>query len=158
MNFDQAFAKVIGHEGGYVNDPKDPGGETKFGVSKRAYPKEDIANLTLERAKEIYKEDYWDKCKADHLPNEIKYAHFDMGVNAGLRTAAKNLQRAAGVAVDGAIGPMTIQAAMKVTIAEYIMHRAFHYMRITAKNHDLAKYGNGWANRIEHIYNESKDA
>ena len=170
MNYDEAFEKVIGHEGGYVNHPADPGGETKYGVTDRADGKVDgyididgdgvgdvpVKQLTLEDAKIIYKRDYWDKCRAEHLPPEIRYAHFDMAVNAGIGAAAKNLQRAAGVTVDGAIGPQTLQAAMKVTIGDYMFYRAVHYMRITARNPKLTKFGKGWANRIEHIYKESK--
>lgn len=155
MNFDQAFEKVIGHEGGYVNDPADPGGETKYGVSKRAYPNEDIAGLTLERAKEIYLHDYWEKAKCDQLPGEVRYAHFDMAVNAGIHAANKNLQRAARTTVDGVIGPMTLAATKYVTAADYLFHRALHYMRITKKNPALAKFGAGWANRIESIWLES---
>ena len=67
MNFDVAFEKLIGHEGGYVNDARDPGGETKYGISKRAYPDEDIAGLTLERAKQIYRRDCWARRIADNL-------------------------------------------------------------------------------------------
>jgi len=153
MNYDEAFEKVIDHEGGYVDDPSDPGGRTKYGISQRAYPDEDIVNLTLERAKELYHKDYWLRSKADKLPAEIRYAHFDMAVNAGRGAAAKNLQRAARVKVDGAIGPNTLLAASKVTISDYMFFRAVHYMRITRRNANLAKFLGGWANRIEEIWN-----
>ena len=66
--FDQCFDKLIAHEGGYVNDARDPGGETKYGISKRAYPQVDIKALTLDAAKEIYKRDYWDAMGIDQLP------------------------------------------------------------------------------------------
>ena len=59
MNFDAAFERLIGHEGGYTAGVGDPGGETKFGISKRSYPREDIKNLTLEQAKVIYRKDFW---------------------------------------------------------------------------------------------------
>ena len=77
MNFDVAFEKLIGHEGGYVNDARDPGGETKYGISKRAYPDEDIAGLTLERAKQIYRRDYWDAVQAEYLPDAVRFDLFD---------------------------------------------------------------------------------
>ena len=154
MTYDQAFKKVIGHEGGYVNDPDDPGGETKYGISKRAYPGENIKDLTLDRAKELYRRDYWDKTRSDEIPEEIRYAHFDMAVNAGTGAAAKNLQRAARVKVDGQIGPHTLHAATQVRIGDYLFWRAIHYMKIMNKNNRLVKYAGGWSNRIADIYND----
>jgi Glycosyl hydrolase 108 len=81
--FSQAFSIVVGIEKGYVNDPKDPGGETKFGVSKRRYPDEDIPNLTLERAKFLFKRDYWDLHHCDTLPWAEALLVFDTEVNGG---------------------------------------------------------------------------
>ena len=78
MNFDQAFETLIGHEGGYVNDPRDPGGETKYGITKRQYPGEDIPNMTLVRAKDIYQRDYWWKAGCDLVPDEVKFDLFDI--------------------------------------------------------------------------------
>ena len=76
-DFERAFDLLMESEGGYSDDPADPGGETNFGISKRAYPKEDIRFLTLERAKEIYKRDYWDAIRADDLPYPINILIFD---------------------------------------------------------------------------------
>ena len=95
MNFDVAFEKLIGHEGGYVNDARDPGGETKYGISKRAYPDEDIAGITLEYAKQIYRRDYWDAVQAEYLPDAVRFDLFDAAVNSGVRQAVKWLQLAA---------------------------------------------------------------
>jgi len=114
MDFDAAFEKVIGHEGGYVNDPNDPGGETRYGISKRAYPNEDIKKLTLDRAKLLYKRDYWDRLKLDQLPTDIRFDLFDAAVNSGLSAAAKFLQRACNVTADGIIGNQTIAAAHRL--------------------------------------------
>src|SRR5574343_326744 len=77
MTFDQAFDRLIGHEGGYVFDPHDPGGETKFGISKRAYPALDIAALTLADAKAIYRRDYWDGAQCDRLPPDLAFDRFN---------------------------------------------------------------------------------
>ena len=82
-NFDAAFGIVVGVEGGYVNDPQDPGGETKYGISKRRYPSEDIANLTLERAKFLYQRDYWNPHHCDALPWGEALLVFDTAVNGG---------------------------------------------------------------------------
>ena len=108
--FDEIIEVTLHHEGGYVHDPKDLGGETNFGIAKRFYPKVDIKNLTKEGAKEIYKKDYWDKNKVDRLPDDLKHIFFDMCVNQGRGTAVKILQRAINgkggkLKVDGGFGP-----------------------------------------------------
>lgn len=108
--FDQAFEAVIGHEGGYVNNPRDPGGETKFGISKRSYPDLDIKGLTLDSAKALYKRDFWDTLRAEELPTELRFHLFDAAVNSGRGNAVRWLQRAAGVADDGYFGPITLRA------------------------------------------------
>ena len=81
--FDAAFGVIVGVEGGYVNDAKDPGGETKYGISKRRYPNEDIKNLTLDRAKFLYQRDYWGAHKCDDMPWEQALLVFDAAVNGG---------------------------------------------------------------------------
>ena len=95
MNFDKIIEKVLEHEGGYVNDPNDLGGETNYGITKRFYPDVDIKNLTREQAKDIYKRDYWDKNRVESLPENLWHIFFDMCVNMGRGTAVKILQRAA---------------------------------------------------------------
>ena len=92
--FDEIIEVTLHHEGGYVHDPTDLGGETNYGIAKRFYPDVDIKNLTKEGAKEIYKKDYWDKNKVDDLTPELKHIFFDMCVNQGRGTAVKILQRA----------------------------------------------------------------
>ena len=143
--------KVIELEGGYVNDPTDRGGETKYGISKKAYPNEDIKNLTLERAKEIYIKDYVKPSKADLLPKELQYAHFDASVNHGVSGAAKILQRAAGVKDDGIIGLVTLSAVKNLSLDRLLLFRAFYYMEIVGNNPSQYKYIKGWANRLKHI-------
>lgn len=107
MNFETAFRFTIGHEGGYVNDVRDPGGETKFGISKRSYPGVDIKSLTLEQAQAIYKRDYWQQASCDRMPLKIAVAVFDAAVHHGPKTAVKLLQRALKVADDGEYGRIT---------------------------------------------------
>ena len=95
INFDDIIEVVLHHEGGYVNDPDDPGGETNFGIAKRSHPDVDIANLTKDGAKEIYKEHYWDRNKVEDLPEDLRHIYFDMCVNQGRGRAVKIMQRAA---------------------------------------------------------------
>lgn len=149
MNFDQAFERLIGHEGGYVNNPADPGGETKFGISRRAYPLENIKAMTLERAKVLYLRDYWGPAGCDAVPDGIKFDLFDMAVNGGVISATKCLQRAAGVLADGQIGPITLQALTNMPAPRLIAR--FNGWRLDALNDNptlWANFGRGWAQRI----------
>ena len=150
-NFDKYIDKVLEHEGGYVNDPTDNGGETNFGISKRAYPNLDIKNLTRDEAKAIYKRDYWDANKCNLLPTGLDYVVFDMAINAGGNRAAKILQEAAGVTADGIIGPQTLNAADNVTPELYLLHRMYFYCQIVRRDNSQAKFIGGWSNRCMDI-------
>jgi lysozyme family protein len=148
MNYDEAFKIVIGHEGGYVNDLKDPGGETKYGISKRAYPTEDIKSLTLDRAKAIYKRDYWDKIRADELPKQVRFSMFDAAVNSGVVQSIKWLQRAVGTKDDGIIGPQTLaqlRAREPNRVAAIFNGQRLKFM---ASLPTFDRFGKGWARRI----------
>lgn len=148
MNFELAFQKLIGHEGGYVNDARDPGGETKYGISKRAYPGEDITGLTLERAKQIYRRDYWDAVQAEYLPDAVRFDLFDAAVNSGVRQAVKWLQLAAKAEPDGIVGPKTLLA---VRMADpQLLAKRFNGQRLRFMT-DLKTwptFSKGWARRI----------
>lgn len=89
--FDAAFKALIDHEGGYVNHPKDPGGETKFGITKRSYPHLNIRDLTLDDARAIYRRDFWDRLQCDALPVAARFQVFDAAVNSGPGNAARSM-------------------------------------------------------------------
>jgi len=112
-NFSKCLKLVLHHEGGYVNHPKDPGGETNMGVTKRVYEEfggtKDMKDLEFEDVMPIYKKNYWDRVKADDLPAGLDLCVFDFGVNAGTGRAAKYLQSLVGATADGAIGPNTLK-------------------------------------------------
>ena len=148
MNFDQAFETLIGHEGGYVNDPRDPGGETKYGISKRAYPGEDIAGMTLERARELYRRDYWSPAGCDAVPDGVKFDLFDMAVNSGVKTAIRTLQRAVGTEPDGVLGPVTLQAIQSMHAARLVARFNGHRLQFMSSLPTWPAFGRGWANRI----------
>jgi hypothetical protein len=96
--FADAIGPLLHREGGYVNHPSDPGGETKYGISKRAYPNEDIKNLTPARASLIYKRDYWDKLGLDQCPNEgAARVLFDIAVHSGVGRARRCLEACGGL-------------------------------------------------------------
>lgn len=147
--FNEAIEKVLVHEGGYVNDPNDAGGETKYGISKRAYPDIDIKNLTKEEAKKIYEQDYWLKSYADKLPLDVRYIHFDTAINMGRSAAARLLQRSiGGIAVDGKIGNQTLSNTHKTNLFKYALYRLAHYNKIIGRKNSQVKYINGWTNRV----------
>ena len=146
MNFDRAFEIIIGHEGGYVNDPRDPGGETKYGISKRAYPNEDIKNLTLDRAKFLYKQDYWDAIEAESIPGVARLMVFDCSVNCGVTTAKKLLQRAVGTKDDGVIGAKTRAAISNTT--DIAMKFAGFWLQYYTDLPGWPTYGKGWTRRV----------
>jgi lysozyme family protein len=137
---------------GYVNDPTDRGGETKFGVAKNANPDLNIARLTWDGAKAVYYVRYWLAAKCDKLPPRVAVLHYDGAVNHGIKRANAFLQRAAGVAPDGAIGPVTLAKIARldqIQLAHNICNqREQFYRQIVRNNPSQVKYLNGWLRRI----------
>lgn len=148
MTFDEAFERLIGHEGGYVNDPRDPGMETKFGISRRQYPGEIIRTMTLERAKSIYLRDYWGPAGCDTVPDAVKFDLFDMAVNSGVERAVQTLQRAVGVDDDGKLGPITLQAVASMPGLRFVARFNGYRLQFMSTLSTWPAFGRGWANRI----------
>lgn len=148
MNFDIAFDRLMGHEGGYVNDPDDPGGETKWGVSKRSYPHLNIKELTRDGAKEIYRRDFWDRIHGDRLHDGVAFQVFDFAVNSGIDTAVRYLQRALGVADDGHWGPVSQAAADAMSESDTIMRLNAERLDFYTRLSTWPSFGRGWARRI----------
>lgn len=128
QKFSQAVEKVLEHEGGYANDPADPGGETNFGISRRSYPSLEIKSLTRERATEIYFRDWWERYgygAIEHGPLAEKI--FDLSVNVGparahgLLQEAVNQTRQARLKVDGILGPATLAAVNSHPVPELLL-------------------------------------
>lgn len=151
MNFDQAFDILIGLEGGYANHPKDPGGETMWGVTKRVAEANgytgSMRDLPRDLAKGIYRKQYWDAVQADQLPDGVKFDVFDAAVNSGDKQAVKWLQRAAGTTDDGFIGAKTIAAARS---AGPLLAAHFNGLRLQfmADLPTWPAFSRGWARRI----------
>lgn len=135
---------IIELEGGYVNDPLDPGGETNYGISKRAYPSVDIKGLTPASASQIYYQDYWLPAHAHELPQPLDLFVFDCAVNQGVFAAVTILQDLCKVGVDGVMGPATIAAAQSLAAHTYLTARALKYATLTG----FLRYGKGWYNRL----------
>lgn len=160
MNFDKAFERVVGLEGGYDADPRDRGNwtsgvigkgilkGTKYGIAAHVYPDLDIKNLTLDQAKAIYRRDYWDRCHIGDLPDVVCYDVFDTAVNSGVGTAIKLTQKALGVVADGVWGPNTTAAVAKIPPDVLDKKLAgFRLMYLT----DCAAwptYAKGWVRRV----------
>ena len=152
VTFEEIIGVVLEHEGGYVNDPKDPGGETKYGVSKRAYPNEDIKNLTEEGAKDIYRRDYWERYRCAELPESLRHIYFDMCVNMGAGRATKIMQetanaKGANLKIDGGMGPMTVGAMKNVELERVRAYRVKYYATLIERKPSLAKFYFGWFKR-----------
>ena len=151
MTFEKAVEIVLRKEGGYVNNPHDPGSETKFGISKRAYPHLDIMELTRDEAKEIYRKDYWEKIRADEMPSSLRLIYFDAAVNQGVPAAIKMLQETVGVKQDGIIGIQTMAFVNNMDSPELVFAYAMarHNRYIKNKNWDV--FGRGWSWRLLEI-------
>lgn len=158
----KALVKLFGVEGGYVNDPDDKGGETKFGICKRSYPNEDIKGLTLERAAALYERDFWNPLGLSGINNQVIAEEvFDTAVNCGVGTGARILQEAINlsnypepdIAVDRQIGPATIAAvnnhkSLKALYKALNGLQFMHYAQIIKNNPKQEKFFRSWASRV----------
>ena len=157
VNYEKCLETILHHEGGYVNHPKDPGGETNLGVTKRVYEEfggtKDMKDLTVEDVAPIYKKGYWDKMKGDDLPTGLDLCVFDFGVNAGPGRAAKYLQTMIGTVADGGIGPNTLaklkeyvdEHGLAKSIDNYQEARQAYYEKLST----FATFGRGWTRRVD---------
>jgi len=161
MRFEDCLARILKHEGGYVNDPLDSGGRTNLGVTQRVWEEfvghpvteADMKALTPEKIAPMYKLKYWNPSYCEVLPKGLDYVVFDFAVNAGTGRSVKTLQQAIGCVADGVIGPKTMaainDAEPKDLIAKFSDARADFYQGIVARKPDQARFIKGWLNRVE---------
>ena len=152
MNFDTAFEKLLGHEGGFSDHAADPGGKTRYGITE-AVAREvgyrgDMREMPLDLAKRIYMERYWRPVRADELPAGVRYAVFDAAVNSGPGQAVKWLQRAAGVADDGVLGPKTLAAANALNADSLRSKILAQRLRFMSSLPNWPAFSRGWSRRI----------
>jgi lysozyme family protein len=154
--FYQLIGDILKNEGGYVNNPDDPGGETNFGISKRSYPNIDMKTLTKQKASEIYLADYWNH-RYDDLTVGLAYQLFDFGINAGVGRAGKMIQAlvvAHGdiIDVDGGFGPATLEAVKKLNLNELEDNmkycRQAYYNNLVRKKASNKQFLKGWSKRV----------
>ena len=158
QNFEKCLEMLLHHEGGYVNHPNDPGGETNLGVTRRVYEEwcmkndivqKDMKDLEVSDVDQIYKERYWDVICGDTLPSGLDWVIFDFAVNAGPSRAVKTLQQFIATTVDGRMGPNTIAqtmlypAGLKGVIETYTAQRSAFYKKLKT----YSTFGKGWDRR-----------
>jgi len=156
-NYQTCLEMILHHEGGYVNHPKDPGGETNLGVTKRVYEDfggtKDMKDLTVEDVAPIYEKNYWGRMKCDSIPSGLDLCVFDFGVNAGTGRSAKFLQTMIGTTADGGIGPNTLsklsdyidENGLEETIKTFQSERQSYYESLST----FETFGRGWTRRVE---------
>jgi len=148
MNFDMAFDRLMGHEGGYVNNPLDPGGETKYGISKRSYPDEDIKGMTRERAKVIFRRDFWNRINGDKLYDGVAFQLADLAYHSGPETSVRLFQRALRVSDDGHWGPISQASASAMSESDQIMRLNGVRLDWLTYRSNWLDASRGWARRI----------
>jgi lysozyme family protein len=164
-NWETAFVMVLKHEGGYVNNPKDPGGMTNLGVTKRVWEEfvghevdeATMRGLTPDMVKPLYKKNYWDKIKGDDLPAGLDYAAYDLAVNSGTGRAAKYLQQIAGVPADGIIGPKSMEAIKSCNAEEAVDALCDMRLEFLKRLPTWDTFGKGWGRRVEEVKAKASD-
>jgi lysozyme family protein len=150
-NFDKAFDRLMIHEGGYVNNPVDPGGETNFGVTAKVAREcgyyGPIREMTKEQAKDIYATKYWLPA-LDGLPYVVAFQIFDMSVNSGVWQAVRTAQRAIGVADDGKMGAITLQKLNSMVPSDFVILFNAERLSFMTLLSSWPHFSKGWVNRI----------
>jgi len=158
-NFEQCLALVLKSEGGYTDNPKDPGGRTNLGVTQKVWEswvghevnEAEMRALGPQDVAPLYKANYWDKISGDSLPLGVDYATFDMAVNSGVSRAAKTLQQVLGVAQDGQVGEATIsacEAANPREIATGVCEKRLAFLQSLPT---YGTFGRGWSSRVSEV-------
>jgi lysozyme family protein len=164
-NWEQCFALVLKHEGGFVNHPKDPGGMTNLGVTRTNWElyldhdvtEADMRALTPEMVKPFYKKNYWDRIRGDELPSGVDYAAYDLAVNSGTGRAAKYLQQIAGVTADGVIGPQSLKAIQKCDAEDVVNEICNMRMDFLKNLNTFDTFGKGWTSRVNDVKAKATD-
>lgn len=161
-NFPAALKATLRYEGGKVDDPRDPGGRTAYGITQNTYnawrykqglDRKDVFTISQDDVATIYRQEYWDKIRGDDLPEGLDFAMFDFAVNSGVSRASKYLQSIVGVTQDGVIGPKTIAAA-KTYLGNKLTDMRLGFLKGLPT---WGTFGRGWANRINDVYSVVRD-
>lgn len=164
-NFGKSFSYVLSHEGGYSNHPKDPGGATNLGVTKKVWEEyvkrpvtiEEMKLLKVSDVKSLYKEKYWDAINGDSLPSGVDHCLFDYAVNSGPQRAARLLQSIAGVIIDGKIGPKTLAAISVLNPVTLVYEICDGRLKFLQSLPTFGTFGKGWTKRVKRVEAEALD-
>jgi uncharacterized protein (TIGR02594 family) len=170
--FDWSVERILDHEGGWTDDPFDPGGPTNKGITLAVFArsrgetldaasfarlKQDLRTITDATAARIYRERYWGPAQCEALSPPLAHFHFDTAVNQGVTGAARMLQEALGVEIDGVVGPITLAAAtespVEATLARYVAIRRRHYSSLQ----HFWRFGRGWLARVERTLSQAHE-
>lgn len=159
-NFNKALARVLVYEGGYSNNPKDPGGATMKGITQGTYNSwrsrhgqgpASVANISDADVAAIYKADYWDRIHGDNLPSGVDFCMFDAAVNSGVGGATKWAQAVMGLNTDGDMGPKTLAAILEDDPEDFIRSFCAHRLGTLQRLGTWKTFGKGWAARISNV-------
>jgi lysozyme family protein len=161
--FERAVQHVLRHEGGFVEHPCDPGGATKFGITRETLSRakrrpasiNDVRRLSRKEAIAIYRQHYWDAVRADELPPGLDLATFDLAVNSGPTRAVKMLQTALGVEADGVVGPVTLNAARDADVPQAIRRLTKARLGFLGRLATWPVFGLGWRRRVLAVEQEA---
>nr|WP_314269796.1 glycoside hydrolase family 108 protein [uncultured Kingella sp.] len=144
--------RVLAHEGGYTNHPKDPGGETNWGITKRTARENgyqgEMRQMTREQAVAVYEKAFWQRYRAAEMPQAVAYQFFDACINHGYGNAARMLQRAAGVADDGIIGSISLNALNSCPENDLLLKFNAERLLFYTKLGPFSTFGKGWVRRV----------
>lgn len=160
-NFQQALEHVLRSEGGFVNHPRDPGGMTNLGVTKKVWEEwvkrevteAEMRALTPEMVGPLYKQMYWDRVRGDDLPDGVDYIVFDTAVNSGVSRAARFLQACVGADQDGAIGPRTLALVRAADPKQLVEDYAKRRLSFLSALPTWDTFGRGWSRRVAEVQN-----
>jgi lysozyme family protein len=158
-NFPECFALTLKYEGGFVNDPHDPGGATNMGITRdtlsayfgRAATVNDVRHLKLDTVQRIYHLNYWNAVRGDDLPAGVDLAVYDFAVHSGVHRAIIGMQRALGIADDGKLGPITLQSVRTTSAQNTIMGICADRFEMMRKLSTWHRYANGWTARVNSV-------
>lgn len=164
-NFDKSLALVLKSEGGYSNNPRDKGGVTMRGVTQAVYDDwrrrnglepRSVKNIEMVEIVAIYRSGYWNPIRADDLPSGVDYCLFDFAFNSGVLRAARYLQQAVGVQVDGMIGPQSVKAAKAADARELIDRICDDRLAFLRRLSNFDAFGRGWTRRVSDVREAAK--
>lgn len=164
-NFDKAIVALLISEGGFVNNPKDPGGMTNLGVTKTVWEgwtghdatETTMRNLSTSDVTPLYRKKYWDAVQGDNLPAGLDYCVFDTAVNSGAGRSIKLLQRSIGVTEDGAIGPNTLAAILVADVGQLIDKYCAARQDFLQSLATFDTFGKGWTRRVSEVNLKAKE-